>query len=173
MHGFCEFREFVIFISASDKDYVIRHGATRRRAVFNRLSPGTDGMYEDGRTDGLKGRRQQPGCVDATVALVCRSWPTGRHGTALAVVCRSVFCVEWDAARRTEAAGVDGDRCRVLLTQGRRRLHRMNLGTDAASYDNWQLSLLSTHLQPESWIAEYIQWPKYENMQKCPKREII
>ena len=35
--------------------------------------------------------------------------------------------------------------------------------------DNWQLSLLSTHLQLESWIAEYIQWPKYENMQKCPK----
>ena len=24
--------------------------------------------------------------------------------------------------------------------------------------DNWQLSLLNTHLQLESWIAEYIQW---------------
>jgi len=40
------------------------------------------------------------------------------------------------------------------------------------NYDNWLttvLSLLSTHLQLESWIAGYIQWPKYENMQKCPK----
>jgi len=41
----------------------------------------------------------------------------------------------------------------------------------AAFIDNWQLSLLSTHLQLESWIAEYIQWAKYENMQKCQKSE--
>ena len=77
----------------------------------------------------------EPGGLQRTLASRDSTWPPPMYRST--------------PARRTHLALIGW----LIWRDWRNKLGKLTLLSD-----NWQLSLLNTHLQLESWIAEYIQW---------------